>query len=552
MLRTLIFLAAAGLMPGQDTPPPPPPIPVVPLDVAPLAPPDLASPYASPRDGARHRFQFTLAQLQSSRNVQAAIQGFADAFAADRTYAAAAFNLAVLDAIGEKWPDALAAMEEAARLDPAGLDKLAAPSIERFRKLSVLESTPEGKLQRKYDEALYPVLQKLPKLSPADAMQEIADVGRIDPKRWEAPALLAGLNRSYDVAAQFLEIAARNTRDPQVKARLEKALEAARRELRYGAARADADAAADRGEYEKAAGLYENAWAAMPARASNGMEAASSWLLHDDTAHASADLARLRDSGDAELSQLAGAMLAQLEPIEPAAKSAASDARDFFKDPGSAQPAVLSDLIPAVDTSAMELLVRPLPKLVADPEPVVMLAALSMNPADAASAAVPEQPVARGPEPPPPAPVEHLANTAEIGDGRARRPVQVTSQPAAARIFVGDALNPACETPCTIQAAAGTYKLSLSLAGYRSEDREVQVAAKPVDLDVPLAQIRGNVVIDAPAGSALKVNGTPVPNPAPVELSLIPGLHRISVETGGAVRERTINVKPEARLQWKP
>jgi len=101
-------------------------------------------------------------------------------------------------------------------------------------------------------------------------------------------------------------------------------------------------------------------------------------------------------------------------------------------------------------------------------------------------------------------------------------------------------------------AAAGTYKLSLSLAGYRSEDREVQVAAKPVDLDVPLAQIRGNVVIDAPAGSALKVNGTPVPNPAPVELALLPGLHRISVETGGAVRERTINVKPEARLQWKP
>ena len=81
------------------------------------------SPYASPRDGARHRFQATLAELQSNRDVKAALQGFAEAFAADRTYAAAAFNLGVLAAVAEKWGDALAALEEAGRLDPTGLGK---------------------------------------------------------------------------------------------------------------------------------------------------------------------------------------------------------------------------------------------------------------------------------------------------------------------------------------------------------------------------------------------------------------------------------------------
>jgi hypothetical protein len=594
MVRTTlsVLFLSGGLLLSQDAPPAgtpaaanptlppvpqPPPIAVVNLDLPPLAPPDLNSPYASPRDAARHRFQATIAQLQTSRNIGSAVQGFAEAFALDRSYAAAAYNLGILAAIAEKWTDALAALEEAARLDPAGLGKAARPSIERLRKICALEATPEGKLARRYDEALYPVLENLPKLAAADAMQSIAEVGRIDPKRWEAPALLASLTgngHSYDVAAQFLEIAAKNAVDPPIRARLEKALEAARRELRYNSARADADAAADRGEYEKAGSLYENAWAAMPARSSNGMEAAAAWLLHDDTVHASALLTRLRDSGDADLSPLANAMLTQLEPIEPAAKASASDAREFFRDPGSVQPVVLAALVPQVDTSNMELLARPLPKLVPDTEPVVLLAALSANPAEAVAAALPELAApkisAENPwrdlgqlaavRPADPAttaaavPADRPMQTGDISQGaRVHRGIQVTSQPAGARITVDEGQQPVCETPCTIQAAAGTYLLHLSLAAYRAEMREVKVATKAVEVEVPLALIRGNVVLQAPPAATLKVNGAAVPNPAPVELSLIPGLYRLSAEVGGAVRERTVNVKPDARLQveWK-
>src|SRR5581483_8747497 len=157
---------------------------------------------------------------------------------------------------------------------------------ERLRLIRSLEATPDGKRRHHYDDALYPVFERLAKLPVADAVAALAEVGKVDPKRWEAPALLAGLSgngRSYDVAARFLDIAVSNATQPAIKERLEKALEAAQRELRYAAARATADAAADRGEYDKAGELYEKTWAVIPARASNGMDAASAWLLYDDT-----------------------------------------------------------------------------------------------------------------------------------------------------------------------------------------------------------------------------------------------------------------------------
>jgi hypothetical protein len=112
------------------------------------------------------------------------------------------------------------------------------------------------------------------------------------------------------------------------------------------------------------------------------MEAASAWLLHDDTARAAALLGRLRQAGDTELAGSAIAMLKELEPIELVAKEAAPDDRDFFKDAGPADAVFISDLLPPIDQSEMELLARPLPKMVADPEPVLLLGALSTNPAD--------------------------------------------------------------------------------------------------------------------------------------------------------------------------
>jgi len=545
------------------------PAPVVTLDITPLAAPDLESPYASPRDAARHRMQASLAELRSARNTKLAMQGFAEALLIDRTYAIAAFNLGVVAAIAEKWQDALSAFEEAARLDPNGRGKAAAPQIERLRLICSLQATEDGRRKRQYDEALYPALAKLPKLAPADAMATLTEIGRIDPKRWEAPALLAAMNgngHGYDVAAKFLEIAAANATDPAIKARLQKALHAAERELRYAAARVSADATVDKGEYDKAAELYEAAWTAIPARSSNGMQAAAAWLLHDDTSRAAGVLVRLRDSGNDEFSVPAVAMLKELEPIEPAAKATSSDAGQFFRDAGPAQPVRISDLVPPVDAGSMEILARPLPTLVQDPEPVLLLAALSMNPADAAQAnALPvlSAPRIAGENPwrelsqlrgamasaDATKPQDHPVQTADISAGaRTHHLLQVTSEPPGARVFASTGSESICQTPCDIQTALGSHTLRVNLLGYEDEIKVVHITAAKAELLVALKPIRGNVLVETSGPATLKVNDTTIANPAPVELALIPGVYRVTADFGTTARERTVNVKPGAKL----
>jgi tetratricopeptide (TPR) repeat protein len=572
MRAGILIVSLFGTLCAQDVPArqamaPAGPAPVVTLDIAPLAPVDLDSPYASPRDAARHRFQTTLTELRSARNIKLAMQGFGEALLIDRGYAAAAFNLGVVAAIAEKWQDALAAFEEAARLDPNSLGKAAAPQVERLRLICSLETTADGKRKRQYDEALYPVLVELPKLAPADATVALTEIGRIDPRRWEAPALFAALEGSghgYDVAAKFLEIAVANATDPGVKLRLEKALHAAERELRYDAARASADATADKGEYEKAAELYEAAWTAIPARSSNGMQAAAAWLLHDDTSRAAGILVRLRDSGNDEFSVPAVAMLKELEPIEPGAKATSSDAGQFFRDAGPAQPVRIADLIPPVDTSSMEVLARPLPALVADQEAVVLLGALSANPSDAGQASTlpaPAAPRIAGENPwrellqlwsainsDSARPQERPVQTADISAGAHTRLIQVTSEPAGARVFAGTSPDSICLTPCDIQAAPGAHTLRLSLPGYEEEVKMVRVNAVKAELDVALKPIRGSVLVETSAAATLKVNDTTISNSAPVELALVPGLYRITADFGATARERTINLKPGARL----
>jgi hypothetical protein len=314
-------------------------------------------------------------------------------------------------------------------------------------------------------------------------MAALAEAGRLDPKRWEAPALLAGLTgdgSNYDVAAKFLEIAAPNASDEAVHSALERALRAARRELSYAAARASAEAASDRGDHKKAAELYEAAWTAIPARAANGMDAAADWLVEDDTAHAPAALLPLKQSGDSSLAGLAAKMLDEMKAVEPAAAQPAPETAAFFGDPGSAEPPRSQELLPRVDARAMEILARPLPRMVEDADPVVLLAALAADRADGS----PLVPLPQLPQPEissdhpwselqtprvasvAPSIAERPRQSAELaGNSRNRRLLlAVGTQPAGASVFVEGSAEPLCQTPCDIQAAAGSYDLRLARA----------------------------------------------------------------------------------------
>jgi hypothetical protein len=569
-MRTLIAaILVTAIAVAQDPPSTPlqapaiPVNPVVMVSVAPLAPPDLNSPYASPRDGARHRLQVTLSDLAATRNLKEAMRGLAEAFLTDRTYVFAAFDLGILAAIAEKWDDSVSAFEEVVRLDPRGLGASVGPQLERVRTIAALEKTVEGKRKRHYDEALLEVLDRLPALSFSEANFALGELGRLDPKRWEAPALLAGLNgdgRGYQTAAKFLEIAASNATADAIKSKLENALRAAERELQYASTRSGADAAADAGEYGKAAELYQAAWTAVPARTINGLDAASSLLLSDDLSKASALLARLRDSGDSSASGLAVAMLKELEPIEPAAKAPASDASQFFHDPGPGDPVRIAALLPLVDRKPFDLYTRPLPRLVDDSQPVVLLASLAV---ELTAAPLPplSTPSIAGEYPwreltalslkgaAQASPAARALQTADLtGNSASTRVLQVTSEPAGARIFIGSAPEPACETPCNIRVNAAEYAVRFALAGYLDAEQTIQITNEIQDLAVALTLSRGSVIVETPTPARLKVNGTLVETQSPTELSFAPGLYQIGADFGSTTSERFLMIKPGAHL----
>lgn len=553
----------------QPTVPPPA---VVTLSIQPMAPPDLESPYASPRDQARHWFQTALANLRERHDIRDATRGFAQALLLDRTYAAAAFNLGVLAAIDGKWEDAAAALEEASHLDHAGLGAEAKPQLDRVRLLASLERSAEGRRKRRYDEALHGLLPVLPHMTPADAAASLVLVGRIDPGRWEAPALLAGLEgdgTGYDISAQFLTIAVKNTSDAALKARLQTALDAALREVRYSSSRFSAETAAESGKYAEAAELYEAAWSTVPARPVNAMQAASAWLLTDNAARASKVLLRLREGGQDEFVSLASAMLKELESVDAAAKGSAGDVGQFYRDRGSSKQLRIADLIPTVDLAQFEIYGRSLPRLVDDPEPVVLLAALAADrdPAAPASAipalgapaiagdrpwselkALWERPVVDLPKAARPVQAATL-----LGNSKVRRMITVTSEPDGAKVFSTQSSEPLCETPCSVQATEGKYTLRVSLTGFEDQQEEIATAGADREFKTSLVPVRGSVSVETPSPAKLTVNGTPGAAEAPAELSLLPGLYRISADLGSGPRERVVNVKPGARLRivWK-
>ena len=576
-LLAFVFTAAAQ---EQAAPAPAaaeqPPAPVVEqqppqkVDVAPLAPPDMTSPYASPRDSARHRFQTAMTDLPVNRDIKAGIRELAEAFATDPSYAPAAFNLGLLCAVAGKWQDAVAALTQAVRLDPGQFRALAEPQLERLRLIATLESTPEGQRARRYDEALYALLQRWKEVSQSDAAATLVQIGRVDPRRWEAPSLLAGLlgdGRNYEAAVQFLEIAAANASDALHKAALQKAVAAAQREIRYGRARRDAEIASEKGEYDKAAQMYEAAWKEMPARADSGMFAASAFLLTDDTARASGVLHRLQHSPDKSLSVAAAARLKRLEPIEPAAKVSGSSSDDFFRDAGPVEPVRIAELVPVMDKKRMEILARPLPRMVLDPAAVTLLESLaadrapgslppSLPPVSAARLAGERpwseiQQVVAAPRAATPAPfvAEQSRQVAQLGTARVKRTLAIETTPPGAALYFDGAAEPACTSPCDVQIAPGAYVLRAAIEGYEPQLSEVRVASARVDVNLTLERVRGRVIIEAPATAALEVNGQPLPVSAPVEIAVAPGLYKISAGSGAGRREQTVTVRPSARLR---
>jgi hypothetical protein len=351
-----------------------------------------------------------------------------------------------------------------------------------------------------------------------------------------------------------------------VKAALSKARAAVDREVRYAKARAEADVAADNGEHGNAAKLYEQAWTVIPARVDNGMQAVSALLLENDTSRAASVLGKLQQSGDANLSKLSAAMLSELKAIEPAAAQVSGDGRQFFADAGSVDAVRVNPMLPPIDRKPLETLLRPMPKLVRDDDSVTLLASLSADPAEAGRAFLPALPESRvaGDQPwrevlaltrqvaaPPAALAERALESAIVSEARTARTLTVRSMPAGAEVFVGERPVSSCRTPCEMRVDAGTHRLKAVLDGYASQEISAQVTTKGGEADFTLLPARGYVSVETGSPGTLKVNGAALNVQGPVELALLPGLHRIEAESGTSTQVRMLNVKAGARLRLR-
>jgi hypothetical protein len=127
--------------------------------------------------------------------------------------------------------------------------------------------------------------------------------------------------------------------------------------------------------------------------------------------------------------------------------------------------------------------------------------------------------------------------------------IQVTSDPAGAKVFSGELPDPVCETPCSLQVAEGKHVVRVRLPGYEEQQQTIQTAGADREFRAALVAVRGSVTVATPAAAQVAVNGTAVAAQGPVTLSLAPGLYRIAAEWSGARRERLLNVKPGAKLK---
>jgi hypothetical protein len=222
-------------------------------------------------------------------------------------------------------------------------------------------------------------------------------------------------------------------------------------------------------------------------------------------------------------------------------------------------------MIPTVDRAPLEIYGRALPRLVEDAEPVVLLSALSADPAAAgAPASMPVLPAAAvaGDHPwaelmpllknasadPAGAPLRPMQAADLAHDATARRLLQISSAPAGAKVFTNAGPDAICETPCSVQVVKGNYTVRLALPGYEDAQESVMIGTADRELMLALSPVRGNVIVETATPAPLTVNGQPVAN-TPAELALVPGLYRIGADLGGTRSERVITVKPGAKLR---
>jgi serine/threonine protein kinase len=126
----------------------------------------------------------------------------------------------------------------------------------------------------------------------------------------------------------------------------------------------------------------------------------------------------------------------------------------------------------------------------------------------------------------------------------ASQPVQVVSSPGGATATLDSRAETACTTPCELDASPGRHTVTVNMAGYGMERRQVDVGTGPVEMPAVVLHAQGGTLMltSTPSGATIAVNGKRIDQTTPAQLPLAPGTYNIEVEKDGKQSVRSVDI----------
>jgi serine/threonine protein kinase len=147
--------------------------------------------------------------------------------------------------------------------------------------------------------------------------------------------------------------------------------------------------------------------------------------------------------------------------------------------------------------------------------------------------------------------IEPVRRPAPAAAGSAQvQPITIISSPGGATATLDGRSDAACTTPCAVDAAPGRHTIAVTLPGYQTERREVDVGTGPLEMPAVILRAPGGTLMltSVPKGAAVLVDGKPTGKLTPMELTLPPGNYKITVQHEG--RQATQNVQVGAGISY--
>jgi serine/threonine protein kinase len=127
---------------------------------------------------------------------------------------------------------------------------------------------------------------------------------------------------------------------------------------------------------------------------------------------------------------------------------------------------------------------------------------------------------------------------------RTPQALSIISSPGGATAMLDGRADATCTTPCSMDAAPGRHTIAVTLSGYQTEYREVDVSAAPMELPAVILHAAGGTLMltSIPKGATVLVNGKATGKSTPTDLTLAPGKYEITVELNGKQAKQTVTI----------